>query len=568
MELPLAPWARGYRRAWLRGDLLAGVTVTAYLVPQVMAYAELAGLPAVTGLVAAIGALTCYALLGSSKQLSVGPESTTALMTAAAIGTTAAGDRPSVAVALAALVAASCFLGWLLRLGALADLLSRPVLVGYLAGIAAIMAVSQLGKLLGISVDAKGFLAQLGEIVRQLDGLHRPTTALGLATLVAMLVAARFAPRAPIALLGMLGATAVCAAGDLTDHGVAVVGDIATGFSTPSLSGVSLSELGALVAPALGIAFVGFTDNILTGRAFATRRRETVDPQRELLALGAANLGAGLLNGMPVSSSGSRTAIADAVGGRTQLAGLVTVACTLLALLTLRPLLSAFPLAALAAVVVYAATRLVDVGELVRFARYRRSELALALATTVCVLVLGVLLGIVAAIGLSVLDLLHRVARPHDAVEGLVPGLAGMHDVEDFPTAQEVPGLLVYRYDSPIFFANAENFRTRALAAVEEASGPVRWFLLNVEANIEIDVTGYDALEALRAELDARGVVFALARLKQDLRDQLARTPFLEAVGEDRIFATLPTAVEGYRAWLAARETGDHERDGGAEPGA
>jgi SulP family sulfate permease len=227
----------------------------------------------------------------------------------------------------------------------------------------------------------------------------------------------------------------------------------------------------------------------------------------------------------------------------------VTVAGTLLILVFLRPVLAAFPLGALAAVVVYAATRLVDVPELVRFARFRRSELLLALATTVGVLLLGVLLGIVVAISLSVLDLLRRVARPHDGVLGLVPDLAGMHDVDDYPTAEVVPGLLVYRYDSPLFFANAENFRTRALAAVADAAVPVRWFLLNVEANVEVDITAADALEQLRAELEERGIVFALARLKQDLRDQLARTGLLDRIGEANIFPTLPTAVDGFHEW-------------------
>jgi sulfate permease, SulP family len=350
-------------------------------------------------------------------------------------------------------------------------------------------------------------------------------------------------------LLGMLGATAAAWLLDLSDKGVRLVGEIPAGVPVPGIPDLSTSELTAMLAPALGIAFVGYTDNILTGRAFASRHAETVDPQRELLALGAANLGAGLLQGFPVSSSGSRTAIGDAVGGRTQLAGLVTVACTLLALLPLRPLLSAFPVPALAAVVVYAATRLVDIPELVRFARFRRSELVLALATTLGVLVLGVLQGIVVAIALSVLDLLRRVARPHDAVEGLVPGLAGMHDIDDYPSARVIPGLLVYRYDSPLFFANAEDFLTRAMRAVGDAQEPVRWFLLNVEANVDVDVTGADALETLRAELTRRGIVFAVARLKQDLRDQLQPTGLLDRIGSDHLFATLPTAVEAYHAW-------------------
>lgn len=545
---------RGYRRTWRR-DALAGVTVTAYLIPQVMAYAELAGVPAQAGLWAAVGALTLYALLGSSPQLSVGPESTTALMTAAALATVAGGPAGAApfAAALALLVAGFCLLGWLLRLGALADLLSRPVLIGYLTGIAAIMISSQLGRLLGITEHADGVVAEVREVLTGLDQLHGPTAALSLTTLAAMLVIAALAPRAPVALIGMLGATAVSALLGLQDRGVVVVGTIPGGLPVPGLPDVGTTELSAMLAPALGIAFVGYTDNILTGRAFATRHGQDVDAQRELLALGAANLGSGLLHGFPVSSSGSRTAIADAVGGRTQLTGLVTVAATLMALLTLKPVLAAFPLGALAAVVVYAAIRLVDVSELLRFARFRRSELLLAVATVVGVLVLDVLLGIVVAIGLSVLDLLRRVARPHDAVLGTVHGVSGMHDVSDYPSAEQVPGLLVYRYDSPLFFANAENFRTRALAAVEAEPNPVRWLVLDVEANVEVDITGADALESLRAELERRGIVLALARLKQNLRAQLAPTGLLTRIGEDHIFLTLHTAVEGFHAWSGDR---------------
>ena len=551
-------WVRRYQRTWLRWDVLAGVTVTAYLIPQVMAYAELAGVPTESGLWAAVGALTLYAFLGSSRQLSVGPESTTALMTAAALASIAgAGSDPAAyAAALALLVAAFCALGWAFRLGTLADLLSRPVLVGYLAGIAGLMISSQLGKLLGIPEDANGFVDELRQVLGHLDEVHWPTAILSLTTLAIMLVLAALVPRAPVALIGMLGATAAAWILDLSDHGVRLVGEISAGVPVPALPDIGTEHLTAMLAPALGIAFVGYTDNILTGRAFASRHSETVDPQRELLALGAVNLGSGLLQGFPVSSSGSRTAIIDSVGGRSQLAGLVTVVCTLLALLTLRPLLAAFPSAALAAVVVYAATRLVDVPELVRFARFRRSELVLALATTVSVLVLDVLLGIVVAIGLSVLDLLRKVARPHDGILGTVPGLAGMHDVDDYPAAEQLPGLVVYRYDSPLFFANADDFRTRALAAVDDAAGPVHWFILNVEANIDTDITGADALEELRVELAKRGIVFALARLKQDLRDQLVRTGLLERIGEEHIFMTMPTALEGFQQWELAHQDG------------
>ena len=553
VRVPAVGWVRRYERGWLRGDLLAGVTVTAYLIPQVMAYAELAGLPAVTGLWAAIGALMVYAVLGSSQRLSVGPESTTALMTAAALGsvTTAATSPAAMASALAFVVAGFCLIGWIARLAALADLLSRPVLIGYLAGIAGIMVVSQFGKLLGIEVQGEGFLTELGYAARHVTEANAATLVLGLVTLTAMLLAALKFPRAPIALLGMLGATVAVWVFDLDDRGVQLVGVIPAGIPTPGFPDVSPHDVLVLLGPALGVAFVGYTDNILTGRAFASRHEERVDARQELLALGAANLGSGLLHGFPVSSSGSRTAIGDAIGGRTQLAGLVTVVCTVGALVFARPLLASFPLAALGAVVVYAATRLVDVGEFVRFARFRRSEFLLAAGTTASVLVVGVLEGVLVAIGLSVLDLLRRVARPHDAIEGYVPGLAGMHDVDDYPTAEPVAGLLVYRYDSPLFFANAEDFRRRALAAVEQTGGPVEWFVLNTEAIVEVDITAVDVLEDLRRELTDRGIVVALARVKQDLRDELAPTGFLERIGEDRIFLTLPTTVDAFREWQA-----------------
>jgi sulfate permease, SulP family len=555
-RIPVPDWVRHYQRGWLRGDVLAGVTVTAYLIPQVMAYAELAGLPAVAGLWAAIGALLVYAVLGSSRQLSVGPESTTALMTAAALGSVATPTAcpTALAAALAFVVAGFCLLGWVGRLAALADLLSRPVLVGYLSGIAVIMVVSQLGKLLGIEVRGDGFLQELTYAVRHAGEAHTPTLLLGLVTLVAMLLAAVKFPRAPIALFGMLGATFAAWALDLADRGVLLVGAIPAGVPTPGLPDIGLDDVPALLWPALGVAFVGYTDNILTGRAFASRHGEGVDAKRELLALGAANLGSGLLHGFPVSSSGSRTAIADAVGGRTQLGSLVTVVCTVAALLFARPVLAAFPLAALGAVVVYAATRLVDVPEFIRFLRFRRSEFMLAAGTTAAVLLVGVLNGVLVAIGLSVLDLLRRVARPHDAIEGYVPGLAGMHDVDDYASAEPVAGLLVYRYDSPLFFANAADFHHRALTAVDRTNGPVQWFVLNTEAIVEIDITAMDVLEDLRQELTARGVVVALARVKQDLRNELAPTGFLERIGEDHIFPTLPTAVEAFREWTATHD--------------
>ena len=287
--------------------------------------------------------------------------------------------------------------------------------------------------------------------------------------------------------------------------------------------------------------------NILTARAFAVRGGYPIDADQEFLALGAANLGAGIFQGFPVSSSGSRTAIGESAGSRTQLHSLITVACVVVVLLFLRPVLASFPLAALGAIVIFAATRLVDLGEFRRLARFRRSELALALATLAGVLVLGVLKGILVAVAITAAEMLRRIARPHDAIQGRVPGLAGLHDVDDYPDAVLTPGLLVYRYDAPLFFANARNFKLHALAAAAERGDHLRWFVLNVEANVDFDITALDAMEEVRAELASRGIVFALARLKQDVLAALEAYGIVDRIGPELLFPTLPTAEEAYR---------------------
>ena len=550
--LPGVSLARKYERGWLRGDLLAGVTVTAYLIPQVMAYAEVAGLPAVVGLWASVAALLVYAVFGSSRQLSVGPESTTALMTATALGGIAAGQPEryaALAAALAALVGVFCLVAWAARLGFLADLLSRPVLVGYMSGIAVLMIVSQLGKLTGLSVEGDTPLAEIAFVLGHLREADLTTLLLAVATVTFLLVGSRLFPRAPIPLIGMLLAAAVVMVFDLKERGVTVVGPIPQELPSLQLPAISAADLRELLPAALGIAIVAFTDNILTARAFEARNAGGLDSNQELLAIGAANLAVGAAQGFPVSSSGSRTAIGDAMGSRSQLHSLAAVVTVVLAVAFLAPVLAAFPSAALGAVVVYAAVRLVDVAEFRRIGGFRRTELALALGTTVAVVALGALMGVLVAVGLSVLDLLYRVTRPHDGILGYVPGVAGMHDIDDYENAKPVPGLVVYRYDSPLFFANSQDFLERALAAIDSATTPTRWFLLNAEANTAIDLTAVDTLEELRQKVEDRGIVFAMARVKQELRDDLQRAGLIDRVGGSRIFMTLPTAVNAYVEW-------------------
>jgi sulfate permease, SulP family len=544
-----------YQRSWLRWDALAGLTVAAYLVPQVMAYGGVAGLQPVAGLWAILPSLAIYALVGSSRQLSIGPESTTALMTAAVVAPLAAGDPAryaALAAGLAIVVGVLSVAAWAARLGFVSDLLSQPILVGYLAGVAVIMIVGQLGKVTGTPVEGGSLGSELRSFLLALGDIHLATSMLALATLLLLFVAQWRAPRLPGPLLAVLLATVLTAGLDLERSGVAVVGDIPAGLPHPSLP--SLDAYTALLLPAVGVLLVGFTDNALTARAFAARRGYTIDANQELLALGAANVGAGLFQGFPVSSSGSRTAVGDASGSRTQLHSLVALVCVILVLLFLRPVLAHFPMAALGAIVIYAATRLIDVAGFRRLAAFRRSELVLALAAFVGVLVFDILYGILVAIGLSVAELLRRVARPHDAIQGRVPGLAGMHDVDDYPEAELIPGLVVYRYDSPLFFANARDFQNRAISAVNEQPVPVRWFVLNVEANVEVDITALDAMEELRAQLTDRGIVFALARVKQDLLVALRAAGLVDRIGADRLFPTLPTAVAAYEEWNRTRE--------------
>lgn len=546
-----------YERGWLRGDVLAGVTVCAYLIPQVMAYAEIAGLPAVTGLWAMCAPLAVYAVVGPSRQLSVGPESTTALMTAAGLAALlgASGhDRwAATASLLAVAVGVVCLLGWLGRLGFLANLLSRPVLVGYLTGIAVLMICSQLGKVTRLRIAGENPVEQALSLAEQAAGIHVPTLALAAAVFVLLVAVRAWRPHWPGPLLVMLLAAGVVALVGPDRWGLRVVGEVPAGLPAPAVPDASGISLLALAPYALGIAMVGYTDNVLTSRAFSAKRREPTDAGQELFALGLVNVATGFLHGFPCSSSGSRTVLGDAAGSRTKAHSLVALAGVIAVLMVAGPVLGSFPTAALGAVIVYAATRLVDVGELRRIARFRKSELVLTLVTAVAVVWFGVLTGIGLAIVLSLLDLIRRIAHPHDGVLGYVPGLAGMHDVADYANARQVPGLLVYRYDSPLFFANSADFMTRALRAVDVASTPVEWFCLNAEANVEVDLTAVDTLVELRARLEARGITFVMARVKQDLRDDLARAGFLAVVGEDRVFATLPTAVAAFESAYAER---------------
>ncbi len=543
---------RSFDRTCVRPDLFAGVGVAAYLVPQVMAYATLAGLDPVVGLWGCLLPLVVYAVLGSSRLLSIGPESTTAIMTAAALAPLAAGD-PGVyatqAALCAVLVGALCLVAAVLHLGFVASLLSRPVLIGYLAGVAVIMIAGQLGKLLGVTVEGDTPLAQLWDGLSQVTSANAATALLGLSVVATLFIGTALTRRLPWPLLAVLGATLATVWGDLEQYGVTVVGTVPQGLPGLSIPH-DLSAVAPLIGPAAGIAVVAFTDNVLTGRAFAEDGEE-IDADAELGALGLANVAAGLTSAFPVSSSGSRTALARISQARTPVYGLVTAATVACVLLFAAPLLERFPMAALGGLVVFAAFKIVQFDQFRWLWHYRRSEWWLAVAALLAVLVLDLLVGVAAAVLLSMGAMLARVARPNAAVLGQVPGLAGMHDIEDYPVSPGDRRAIVFRYDSPLFFANAEDFRSRALAAVDadQAEGrAVLMLLLNCEANVDADSTAAAALEALVREMHRRGITVALARVHAEMADLLDRAGILDLVGRENVFPTLPTAVAAYRA--------------------
>lgn len=544
---------RHYDRAWLRGDVLAGLTVTAYAVPQCMAYAELIGLPPIVGLWATFAPLALYVALGSSSRLSVGPDATTAVLTLSAIGGLAAGDpgrTMTLAAMLALIVGAIGLLAWALRLGFLADLLSRPLLVGYFAALGIIMIVGQMETLTGTPVDGNELRDQITSFAQNFS-LHWPSVALGATVLAFLLILEARFKRVPGPLIAVLLSTAVVALFQLGDD-IPTVGEIGTGLPRPAWPGVGGGDVLALLAPALGIALVGFSQNVLVGRSFDEEDGREVDANQELAALGATNLGAGALQGFPVSNSPSRAVLADEVGGRSQLTSVVALVVLVVVVVALRPLLAAFPRPALAAIVIFAGIQLIHPRQFVKLGRFRHSEMALALLTMVAVLITGILYGILIAVGLSVLNVFRRVARPRSTVLGRVPGTPSLHDIEDLEGAHTVPGLVAFRYDAPLCFANAEDFRRSALEAVAEAESrdgqPVRWFLLIAESIIDVDETACEALESLRSRLADEHITFAMARVHQRLRHQLERAGLLDAIGTDHLYPTIPTALEAFES--------------------
>jgi high affinity sulfate transporter 1 len=557
--------ARNYDRSWLRSDLVAGLVLGAILVPQGMAYAELAGLPTVTGLYTTIACLVGYALFGPSRVLVLGPDSSISpLIFAAITPLLVSGGDPGTAIALAGMLAilvglAEIGLG-LGKLGFVADLLSKEVQVGYMNGLAITIIVAQLPKLFGFSTDAGGFLDEIKKFVQGLDQTDATTLVVGGGVLIVLLVLPRLTSRVPAILLAVVGVTVLSTALDLSADGVATVGALPQGVPTPNLPWTQASDVVPLVVAALGITLVSLTDTIATATSFAARRGDAVDPDQEMIGIGVANLGAGFFQGFAVSTSGSRTAVAEQSGARSQLAGIVGAALVVVLLLFLNGLLADLPQTALAAVVIVAALSLTDVGALIGFWAMRPSAVMISVVATAGVILLGVLQGIVVAIALSILLFFRRNWWPHGEVLGMTDDVEGWHAVDQYESARQVPGVVVYRWEAPLFFANAGIFRRQIMALVRERRPG--WVVLQCEAVTDVDVTAGAMLRQLDEELNAAGVHLAFAELRGRLRERIMRYGLFETLDQEHFYPTLEAAVGALRD----REPGTAQQVDDADP--
>jgi high affinity sulfate transporter 1 len=543
---------RSYQASWLSKDVIAGLVLTALLVPQGMAYAELAGLPPITGLYTTMLCLVGYAVFGPSRVLVLGPDSSLGPMIAATVlPLVASGGDPERAVALASMLAlmvgAITILVGVAKLGFVADLLSKPTQIGYLTGLALTIMVGQLPKLFGFSVDADGLIDETREFATGLaDGKAVGAAfAIGLSGLVLILVLQRWMPKLPGVLITVVLSIAAAAAFDLGSHGVKLVGILPKGLPPFTLPDVSFSDIPLLIGGAAGIALVSLTDTISTSAAFGAKHGRPIRPNQEMIGIGAANVATGLFQGFAISTSGSRTAVADQSGAKTQLTGVVGAGLIAVMLLLVPGLLRNLPQPTLAAVVIAASTSLADIPGLRRLWQLRRYEFSVAIAAFLGVALLGVLEGIVVAVGLSILNVFRRLWWPYETVLGVSEGVPGFHDVRSYPDAVTPPGLVIYRFDAPLIFANARTFNAQVMQ-LTEADPPPRWIIVAAEPITDVDTTAADMLVTLVSALDELSIRLVFAEIKDPVRAKLERYQLVTKIGPSDFFPTIEAAVTAY----------------------
>jgi high affinity sulfate transporter 1 len=552
-----------YRRQWLGKDIVAGIVLTTLLVPQGMAYAELAGLPAITGLYTSILCLLGYAVFGPSRILVLGPDSSLGPMIAATILPliAAKGDaKQAVALAsmLAILVAAIMILGAVAKLGFIADLISKPTMIGYMNGLALTILAGQLPKLFGFKVEAHGLIIEFTEFVEALAGGEAVAAAatVGIAGVALILVLQRWLPKFPAVLIMVVLAIASTPVFSLAAKGVSLVGVLPKGFPPLTFPHIRLADLGPLFAGAAGIAVVSLADTISTASAFAARTGQEIHGNQEMIGIGAANLAAGFFQGFPVSTSGSRTAVAERSGAKTQLTGVTGAALIILMIVLVPGLFRNLPQPALAAVVITASLSLADIAGTMRLWRQRKTEFLLSVAAFLGVALLGVLPGIAIAVALSILNVFRRAWWPYNTVLGRVNGLEGYHDTRSYPAAQHLPGMVIYRFDAPLFFANAKTFRNE-VRRLAQADPPPTWIVIASEPMTDVDATASDVLEELDKTLNGQGISLVFAELKDPVRRKIERYELTHTIDPDHFFPTVGAAVAAFRKetgadWAAA----------------
>ena len=540
-----------YQRAWLRFDIAAGLSVAAIALPVGIAYADLAGVPPVVGMYSAIFPLFAYALFGSSKQLMTGPDAATCIIVAAALGPLAGGDPErymALMLTLTLMTGVLFVIAGSAKLGFIANFLSHPILTGYLNGIALLIVVGQLSKLLGYSSDEDGFFEKILEFALNIEKSHWPTAALGIGLLALLLLVKRFLPYLPAALVVVVVSIITVALLGLDQQGVAVLGEVPGGWPSLALPSFDSGVFADLFIDSSGILLVSFTSGVLTAKSFATRNGYKIDTNQELIGFGACNLASGLVQGFPVTGADSRTAVNNAMGGKTQLVGIVAGVAMLLILLFLTAPLAYVPTTALAAVILVSAVGLFDLAELRTLFRVSYREFWLSVGTTLGVLVLGVLPGVLVAVTLSLLWLLSVTSKPNDAVLGKVKGVKGFHNVADYPEARTIPGLLLYRFDSNLVFYNADYFVTRLRAAIAAQKTPVEWVVIDASSVNVVDVSALNTIHALHSELEAERISLYYARVKRHLERYFNAEFAQEQRDADKAyrFQTLKPAVRAY----------------------
>jgi SulP family sulfate permease len=551
--LPSLAFLRGYQRAWLMADLVAGISVCLVMIPTVIAYAGLMGLPPQYGLYAALVPLLVYPFFGSSRQVIVGPDIAICLLIVSAVRPLAGGDASraaGLAGTMAVLSGLLLLLGARAGLGAVADFFSKPVLVGYMTGAALILVGSQLNKFFGVALQRNDFFPRLAELCGKLGESNRPTVIFGFSLLALMLGLRRFAPKIPSALVVCVVAAVASAGLGLEHRGVAVVGLVPAGLPAFTLPQFNWRDLQSLLPAVIGITLLSYTEVILLGRAFGAKNGCEINANQELVALGVADVLTGYFQGFAGTGSQARTAVNDAVGGKTPVASLVAAAMLALFLLFLTPLMARLPVVALAAILVYGGSTLVEFDVMKRIYRYYPRSAAVAALTTLGVLAAGVIPGILVGVVLSLYGLISRISNPPDALLREVPG-HGFHDLGDTPGGLTLPGLLAYRFYAPLLFSNATHFAARARQLILDSKTPVIWFLLDAQAITDIDVTAADTLHALHDELKRQHIALKIAHANPPFRAILDRTGLARELGEDSFFASVHQCVTAFQAMQA-----------------